>query len=341
MAAEQRTRAPHTRVERTTRLVEHEFDGETYLVEIHDQAVVPDPPTDWDLAGTRGVTTIAAAVSAVALGWSTYSIGSLLAETAHPAIAFPAATVFTLTWASCLVLEWLARHDPDQAAAPRTAGWIALAIAMAAVGTHGWLAGSPAAGIIGAGIDLAAKGLWWLVLRRAVLPMDDLTRQCVRQKIARANGRLATLPPLRQVARAEAAYAAGLAALGLPAEPPANTTNQRPEQANTRADGTIRAAVNAARDLMPDATDADIAGIGIDATPDAVRAVPNTANTKSAKVVRLSPNSEQSIAGIVRTCVRDGVRELDDVLAAVRAVHPNTTRDVVRITLARAIRAAG
>lgn len=186
------------------RLVPHTVDGKTRMVTDTVTIDVPVPPRDWDRAVLTGVTTIAALVLTASVVWSTASIGDLLARVVIAPAAYGAAVVFDLVWIACMAIEWLARYDAERAALPRKAGHAALAIAMGAVGAHGWLSGYVVIGIVGAVVSCLAKGLWTVLLGHQAPPLDARTREFIRQELAEAGASLALIPARRRVQRAQA-----------------------------------------------------------------------------------------------------------------------------------------
>jgi hypothetical protein len=148
------------------------------------------------------VTTAAGLLVAVAVVWSTASIGDLLARVTIAPAAYAAAVAFDLAWILCMAVEWLARYDPARATLPRRLGHGALAIAMLAVGAHGWLAGQAAIGVIGATVSGIVKTLWTVVLRHHAKPLDEKTQQWVDKQRAQAGGELAMVAINRELTRA-------------------------------------------------------------------------------------------------------------------------------------------
>ncbi|MEU0761607.1 protein transporter Sec31 [Streptomyces microflavus] len=212
-----------TRTVERSRLVPHTIDGTTHLVLDRYKEDVPLPPRDWDRIVLTGVTAAAAVIGVASILWSTASIGSLL-DLVVPltAAAYAAALVFDLVWLSCMALEWLARYDQERAALPRRAGYVALGIAMGAVGAHGWISGDAAIGFIAAAVSGLAKILWTVVLRHHAKPLNARTQQWVDAERAKAGGRLAMVAVRRELTRAEQAVAAERAAIsgGSPEDDP-------------------------------------------------------------------------------------------------------------------------
>lgn len=196
-----------------TRKVPHTIDGKTVMVDEPHHVQIPVPPRDWDHTVRNAVTIAAATIGLASIAWSTASIGALLDRVVIAPAAYAAAGVFDLVWISCMALEWLARHDPARAALPRRAGWIALGVAMAAVGVEGNVAGELVIGIVGATVSGLAKGLWTVVLAHHAHPLDSHTQQWVDAQRAEAGVRLAMIPIRRELTRADGLVAAEEAAL--------------------------------------------------------------------------------------------------------------------------------
>lgn len=196
-----------------TRKIPHTIDGKTVLVNDSYPVQVPVPPRDWDHTVRNAVTGAAAGIGLASIGWSTASIGGLLDRVVISPAAYAAAGVFDLVWISCMALEWLARHDPARAALPRRAGWVALVVAMTAVGVDGYVQGQVVIGIVGATVSGLAKGLWTVVLAHHTHPLDPRTQQWVDAQRAEAGVRLAMIPIRRELTRADGLVAAEEAAL--------------------------------------------------------------------------------------------------------------------------------
>lgn len=214
------------RIERT-RLVPHTVNGKTEMVLDRYTVDVPVPPRDWDRTVLTGVTAAAGLLVAVAVVWSTASIGDLLARVTVAPAAYGAAVAFDLAWILCMAVEWLARYDPARATLPRRMGHGALAVAMLAVGAHGWLAGQAAIGIIGAAVSGIVKTLWTIVLRHHAKPLDNKTQQWVDKQRAEAGGELAMVAINRELTRARNLVAAEEEALR--ADPDADPDQSGPD----------------------------------------------------------------------------------------------------------------
>ncbi|TLQ43472.1 protein transporter Sec31 [Streptomyces marianii] len=246
-----------TRTVYETRLVPHTVGGRTRLVPDEVAIELPAPPRDWDRTVLTGVTAVAVLVLTACVVWSTASVGGLLSRVVIEPAAYGAAIVFDLAWIACMAVEWLARYDPDRARLPRAAGHVALLVAMLAVGAHGWIAGYPEIGIVGAAVSGLAKGLWTVVLRHQTPPLDARTREFLRQELAEAGASLALIPVQRQVLRARGLVAAEQAALPAGPDTPDADPDQsgqdtdRPDQSDEQPPGppmTIKDAVRTAVD---------------------------------------------------------------------------------------------
>ncbi|MGW1497559.1 protein transporter Sec31 [Streptomyces mirabilis] len=202
-----------TRTIQRTRLVPHTVNGKTEMVLDRYTVDVPIPPRDWDRTVLTAVTAAAGLLVTVTVVWSTASIGDLLARVTIAPAAYAAAVAFDLAWILCMAVEWLSRYDPARASLPRRMGHGALAIAMVAVGAHGWLAGQVAIGAIGAVVSGIVKTLWTVVLRHHAKPLDAKTQQWVDKQRAEAGGELAMVAINRELTRARSLVAAEEAAL--------------------------------------------------------------------------------------------------------------------------------
>lgn len=193
-----------TRTETRTRQVAHTVDGETEVIDEEYEIHVPQPPLDWDSIGLAAVTVSTALIVLASVAWSTAGIGDLLDRAAPAAAAYSAAGVFDLLWINCMILEWLARYDPQRAATFRRAGHAALAIAMAAVCAHGILTDSVVVGLVAATVSALAKAGWTLTLREYARPLDPRTQAWLLRRQARIGARLALSAQLRRLAAVEA-----------------------------------------------------------------------------------------------------------------------------------------
>ncbi|MFI6158245.1 hypothetical protein ACIBCA_36790 [Kitasatospora sp. NPDC051170] len=161
---------------------------------------VPVLPRDWDQIAIRTVVALVLALTLVAVTWSTVSIGALL----KGGVGYAAASIFDVAWAVCLILEWLARYEPQKRLFPRRLGWGLLVATMLAIGAHGALMmHSLAAAVIGGAVSLFAKVLWLGVLQHIDRDLSEDDQELVRVKKSTAYSTLALTSTRRQVAKVE------------------------------------------------------------------------------------------------------------------------------------------
>lgn len=224
------------RTETLVRQVPHTIDGVTHDVPEHYAVAVPVLPRDWDQVALRAAASLVLALTVISVIWSTYSIGVLLGR----GVGFAAAVVFDVGWIVNILLEWLSRFDPAKRGFSKRLGWALLAATMGAILWHGLSLGSPALGVVGAGVSLFAKALWFGVMRFIDRDLSEADAAWVRQEMSRANAALAVADVRRQVARAEDRAAAELLAAehlrtrlsNAPPKVSANPANTTPEQPN-------------------------------------------------------------------------------------------------------------
>ncbi|MFG2373712.1 hypothetical protein ACGFY9_19835 [Streptomyces sp. NPDC048504] len=174
-------------------------DGSTFeTTKTIEFAPEPQPPRDWDVISTRAGVGMVLALTAVAVAWSTWSIGSLL----HGGLGFLAATVFDLSWATCLILEWKARYDPDKRAFPRALGWALLVVTMGAIFWHGapdWRMAT-----VGALTSAIAKVLWLGIMKHIERELSQQDRDDLADRLSKAHVRQAVALVDRQTLRVDA-----------------------------------------------------------------------------------------------------------------------------------------
>lgn len=228
------------RTETLVRQVPHTIDGATHDVPEHYAVAVPVLPRDWDQVALRAAASLVLTLTVISVIWSTYCIGILLGRGA----GFAAAVVFDLGWIVNILLEWLSRFDPAKRGFSKRLGWALLAATMGAILWHGLSVGRPALGVVGAGVSLFAKTLWFGVMRFVDRDLSKADAAWVRQEMSRANAALAIAGVRRQVARAEDQAAAELLATeqlrarlsGAPRKVSASPVNTAPEQPNTASE---------------------------------------------------------------------------------------------------------
>ncbi|MBC9731229.1 hypothetical protein [Streptomyces sp. TRM68367] len=170
------------RRERRVRQVPKEVMGDVVMVDEEYDVQVPIPPVDLDRVLLRFVITVAVGMTAVAVVWSTASIGALLALVVTPVIAYAASVTFELAWVTLLSIQWLLRSDPERARPVAIAGWFAVGIVVAAVVAHGFHEDQRTAGLVGGAVSVLAKGLWTVVLRLFSVKFSDAVAVWLRDR---------------------------------------------------------------------------------------------------------------------------------------------------------------
>jgi hypothetical protein len=159
---------------------------------------VPAAPRDWDVISTRVAVGLVLTLTAVAVAWSTWSIGALL----HGGMGFLAALVFDLSWATCLIMEWKARFDHGKRAFPRRLGWVLLVVTMGAIFWHGapdWRLAT-----VGALTSAMAKALWLGIMKHIDRELSQLDRDDLADRLSKAYVRQAVAAVDRQTLRVDA-----------------------------------------------------------------------------------------------------------------------------------------
>lgn len=353
------------RIEKRTRMVPVTIDGVTEDVEEEYRVRVPVPPRDWDTTLQRGVLGLALVFTTISAAWTTAGIGQLLATTIVAVIAYGAALVFDGLWIGCLILEWLDRYDPQRAKTAKVTGWVALGLAMVAVVVHGAHHDQLAAGLVGATVSAAAKGLWVLVLRRYAVPLSDTVSGWLnqrRQKITVKQALSAELLRLhRQEMRTAALYgmtpaaARAITATGVPneqqdsvpagqdTEPEIQDTGQDPPAQPAQPPVPPHPAAVADQATGPYHKPATAA-----AEQQAGNRVVTTASVSKPDIARQDTVSHPSrcpapdgpsIRDTILTALRDGISEDDRpaLRAHVQEVHGDVPADTFRKSRLRAI----
>jgi hypothetical protein len=214
----------------------HTVDGETVEVTKTREVHVPVLPPDWDSVAIKAAAGLVLTLTVLSVVWSTWSIGSLLGG---GVIGYMAAVIFDVSWATTLLLEWLARYDATKRRLPRVLGWMLLVVTMGAIAAHGLVLKNPAMAVVGALVSAVAKVLWLALTRHVDRELSADDRQWVAAQISQANAELAVANVRRQVSRMKDRVAAELLAaeLSRPAELRAEqdtrqaTSRQLPEPA--------------------------------------------------------------------------------------------------------------
>ncbi|WEH40776.1 hypothetical protein [Streptomyces sp. AM 2-1-1] len=338
VAAQQQLPGVKYRPEARTRLVPHTLNGRTRMVKEAYVVQVPVPPRDWDHIVTTGALAASLVLLAVALVWSTASIGDYLARAITAPIAYLCASACALGWMICMALEWLARYDAARAAGPRAAGTVFLLLDMAAVAAHGWTEDSLYVGLAGAAVSAVAKKMFSVVMEHQARPLPDRTRAWLLEEEAEISAALALSARTRHLARIQAqatAYA--------PALPPADTTQDTDLDTPGQLSPTVRSAVRAIRSTVPDLSPDDVLEhldtLGLDYDEDVVRVVlDNQDNPQDRRDTRstgplpsIAPPG-QTVTDSIRTALSSGVQDKDSVLSYVKRLHPTAADpSIVRI----------
>lgn len=180
------------------------FEGETTYRQVPRTVWVPAPPRDWDAVVARVLVCAAVLGTVLSVGWSTDSIGTLLSRTASEVTAYSVAIVFDVVWLACQAREWLERDNPDRAAVARRAGYVFLAVAMAAIFANGHRVGEDVAGAAGAVVSALAKFLWVLALGYYAVELDEGTAYDLHTRRQGIAVRLALRASRRRLEAAEA-----------------------------------------------------------------------------------------------------------------------------------------
>jgi hypothetical protein len=198
----------------TTRAVQepgtHTVDGESVSITRTRHVRVPKLPLDTDQAVRRAVAFLVVLLTVAAVAWSTWSISAVLGGTP---VAIVVSVVFDLSWACCLALDYLARHQPAKQALPRRLGWVLLVVTMGSIALHGLMLHSVPMAVVGALVSATAKLLWAGVVKTSAPTMSDDDRAWVAAQLSRAGAQTVVAQVRRQVARAESRAALELLAM--------------------------------------------------------------------------------------------------------------------------------
>ncbi|MEU5347778.1 hypothetical protein AB0H18_44475 [Streptomyces sp. NPDC020766] len=227
------------RTETRRKPVDHTVDGITHTVDRPYQVRTPVLPADWDSRAIKAASSLVLALTLVAVVWSTISIGSLL----QGGSGYAAAAVFDVSWVTVLLLEWMARFDPDKRTFARNLGFVLVGVTAGAIFWHGMLLGSVAMAVVGAAVSVIAKALWMAIFKHVEKPLSDADRQWVDAEISKANAKLAVAGVRRRVAVAEVQARAEI----LAAE---RLLNELDDDANTAEQITVDV-IHGEKDLPP------------------------------------------------------------------------------------------
>ncbi|MFE0654452.1 hypothetical protein ACFVZH_38575 [Streptomyces sp. NPDC059534] len=174
-------------------------DGKTHQIPKPVTKLVPMAPRNWDVIGLRTAGAVVLALTAVAIVWSTISIGDLL----QGGPGYAAAALFDAAWITCIILEILARYDREKRTWARVLGIILVVITAGAIFWHGWKAEDIALAVVGAMVSVIAKVLWVAVLKHVDRDLSDEDAAWLEAETSKATLVLARAQVQRQVARAE------------------------------------------------------------------------------------------------------------------------------------------
>ena len=192
-------RVPRDRQETTV------IDGIPSTRTVTEDAWVPVPPRDWDEVILRGVTAVTLLVIVLAMTATTASVGGLLGHLIPEPVAYMGGVIFSLSWLTCMAVEWLqTRSSTDGAMVPRVAGWVALLLSMVAAGTYGHTRDQMAAGVVGAMVDLLAKGLATLVIGLYRVELSPGVAHWFAEQEQKLSGRIMLGARLRRLNRQDA-----------------------------------------------------------------------------------------------------------------------------------------
>lgn len=210
-----------TRTETRTRPLDKTVGDKTHTIPEDYDVHVPVVPRDWDAIALSGVRTATTVAVLGVMAWGTASIGDLLSRVAPSWVAYTVAGVFDLAWIVCMILEWLARDEPDRASVPRKAGWAALAVSMSLIGLHGYVLdrvdGVESALSIGIGGALVAaiiKSLWSVVMGFTAIKLSVEDQRWLAAERAEVSTELAMTAARRRLAKTRARIHAERLALG-------------------------------------------------------------------------------------------------------------------------------
>jgi hypothetical protein len=299
--------------------VDHEIDGVTHPVRRKVTERVPVLPRDWDAIATRVAVGVVLMLTAVAVTWSTVSIGGLLGG----GVGYAAATVFDLSWLTVLLLEWLSRFDAGKRQFPRRAGWLLVVLAAGAIGWHGAIEGSLPLAVVGALVSVIGKLLWLAVFKHIDREIGEDDAAWMSAEISRINAQEAIAGVRLRAAAAEERSVIRL----LQAE------RMRAELASLRVPKTDPdALVAAAIEHAP-----DVSGQG----DEHARDMSGQAEEHESYVALTSADSvrtRDSVASLARLQVEAGATD-GEAVSAIIAARPDTSPDTALRSIRRARKA--
>ncbi|MEU8764980.1 hypothetical protein [Streptomyces sp. NPDC048659] len=174
-------------------------DGKTHRITKQVSKLVPVAPRNWDVIGLKVAGGVVLALTAVAIVWSTVSIGDLL----KGGPGYAAAALFDAAWITCIILEVLARYDRKKRTWARSFGIVLVVLTAGAIFWHGFKADDIALAVVGAAVSVVAKVLWVAVLKHIDRDLDAEDAAWLEAETSKAALVLARAQVQRQVARAE------------------------------------------------------------------------------------------------------------------------------------------
>ncbi|MFF3654952.1 hypothetical protein [Streptomyces olivochromogenes] len=334
-APEQQAHIPGARYKKVTRERTETtvIDGRASTRRVPYTTYVALPPRDWDEIIRRGVTGVAIAVTILAAVGSTASVGGLLSRMLHPAVSYAVGLVFTSSWLACLGVEHIERVDADRAARARNAAWVMLLIGMGAVITYGHELHQLPAGVVGSCLDLAAKGLWWLIMGLDRVKLDPGVAHWVAQEEQQIAGRfllgtrlsrlkrravqMRAAGPEFQAAEAILAQASGHQAQQLLA---ADTSGQA-APVSAPVSGQPQAPAAPAAPVQPPAPTASAAPAPAAPVPPVPPAAPTPGPAPQPPVPPVVPMGPSIRQTVTATLDQDETLSDEDLVAHVRSVH--------------------
>lgn len=276
-------------------------NGRTHYVEEPGKL----PPLTLDEKIMRAVGVATALVVTGALLWSTVSVGAMLDAVAPTWAAYMIAAVFDLAWIVAMATEYVLRFEPVRQKVPKTLGWGALLVSMAAIFAHGALLDAKWIGAFGAVVSALAKGLWWLTMYATSRRLDQDTQAWLNLELGEVHARRAEQMALARVERERVRYA-----LNRSADTVHTVVRDSPDRASGRPDG------------YPDA-------------------VPDTSGHKHLTSQDTHPDPLREIADdaagpsdLVRTLSGHGVHA-DDLVKTATRLRPDMNADSIRRTAKR------
>ncbi|NDK24697.1 hypothetical protein FSY75_09450 [Streptomyces sp. TR1341] len=326
-ATEQQPRIPGVKYRKVTRYRTQTtvIDGVPSTREVPYDGWEPVPPREWDELILRGVTAIAVGFTAIAVVAGTASLGGLLDPLVPSVVAYGMGSVFAVAWLYCLGIEWLNRTAPDRARPAKIAGWVAVVISMAAIAAYGHTLDQQWAGGFGAGIDLLAKGSWWLLLREYAVPLDADVAHWVVDQEQKLAGRALLAGRVRRL-NSRGAYQRAVGGAEFQA---ADAILTRAETARSLPETTTEPSPEPAPAVPP-----------VPPAPPAGEEQPTAGGEQpTAPVPPVTEITRESIAAVCRTVIAANPKVTDaDLVAAVKAAgHPDRPNlaDTVRRTALR------